>query len=76
MCCLGVLAEVCGVPRQLLMEHYKYSFPNMPVEMAGSGAPPPGFAGLTAKDMLHLVRLNDRFGKTFPQIADWIEENL
>ena len=74
MCCMGVLAEVCGVPSKLVDVCYLYDFGGMLDDVASF--PPDGFKGLTVKDIGILMQLNDRDEWTFPQIADWIEENL
>jgi len=69
-CCLGVLAEVCGVPRSTLFEGYLFN------GTRSNRIPPEGFAGLTIAQLDKLAQLNDVDKKPFPQIADWIEENL
>lgn len=81
-CCLGVLCELAvqeGViahPRTGDVDddgvwHYGLE------PYTGTGSPPPAvrkWSGLTR--YAQLVTLNDQDGKTFPEIADWIEANL
>ena len=80
-CCLGVLCEVAiesgvGVTKQEDLGTYYYgsrsSFPPKAV-YDWSGLP-----GLTTADGpdVRLSIMNDGDGKTFLEIADWIEENL
>ena len=74
MCCMGVLAEICRVPSERVKpdKYYLYDFEGLGM----SAYPPAGFKGLTKKQIGILMQLNDRDQWTFPQIADWIEENL
>lgn len=72
-CCLGVLAEECGEP-----ELWKYS--NYDKEWVYSGSvsdlrKSKSEFNLSAKDRNKLMDMNDS-GKSFEEIADWIEENL
>lgn len=86
-CCLGVLSVVCGIPDDKIMEvttlerleeHFsdiadtdfslteKFGIPKELLESTLM------YDGLSDK----LIDLNDNQGKTFPEIADWIEENV
>jgi len=84
-CCLGVLCEVAiesGVvvekeKDQVGADHYYYyggrsSYPPQAVYVWS------GLGGLTTANGpdMKLSTLNDHDGKTFLEIADWIEENL
>lgn len=84
-CCLGVLCEVAiesGVvvekgKDQVGADHYYYydgrsSYPPLAVYV-WSGLD--GHTAANGPDM-SLSVMNDHEGKTFPEIADWIEENL
>lgn len=75
-CCLGVLTEVSGVPG-----HWEdTSNGTYWVDPEGNyySAYPPDIDGDTLGSLQasRLVKLNDSERLTFPQIADWIEENL
>ncbi len=70
-CCLGVLADIQGVD-------WKHSYPSasrsselLCDEYAG---------GLSARSQTNLATMNDgddgEVGMSFPEIADWIEENI
>ena len=71
-CCLGVLCDLMGVRWQdrggscLMADGYTMSLPNY-ARMK---------SGVNDKDEGVLQRLNDRERKTFPEIANYIEENL
>lgn len=90
-CCLGVLAELVGVPS--VAEHqedeeyavvYHYNFEEAP-EVILEDFPdlptditsqfPPGFAGLTPEETKKLANLNDE-NNSFTAIADYIETNV
>lgn len=68
-CCLGVLAEIDGK-----LIHY----PEGPAEFrstAGSCLVPANYHGLK-EHLATLMHMNDEEGKSFNEIADWIEKNL
>lgn len=62
-CCLGVLGEVCGIPRE---------------ELDGMGLTPIEALKLfDYKHMSEVVAMNDsQDQKSFREIADWIEANV
>lgn len=64
-CCLGVLMEIACPDSKYLWE---YSATIADTER--------GRVGLKLDDHEHCIKMNDIEHKTFPQIADWIEENL
>lgn len=66
-CCLGVLCEVVGVPRQ----GAGYSFKGFGYENIGLPK-----SILDHATQSKLVKLNDQEMKSFAEIADWIEENI
>ena len=71
-CCLGVLADAClNADWQKAIDGYDvdcftHSPPDSVLDQAGLS---PVHAGI-------LMAMNDIQGKTFDEIADWIEENL
>lgn len=75
-CCLGVLAEIKDIPFQFHQDEYTnstvYDFGDEQMD----SAVPAGFCGLTDSAIDTLIHMNDTYNKTFPQIADFIEENL
>lgn len=74
-CCLGVLCEVLGLSR--IGKGYK--IPSESGTEYCALSLPPEFAarlGIPGHERRHLVEMNDRMGRTFPEIADWIEHNL
>lgn len=86
-CALGVLLHVMGVqPTEKLLlgtESHKgalrrkYGFRFGPQRYAA--AIPPEYqnqAGIGCGDAETLICMNDSDNKTFPQIADWVQENL
>jgi hypothetical protein len=72
-CCLGVAADLAGVPKELDMNRYLYSF--SPTWREAACAPPNDWLKLTCEQIDSLMHMNDR-GHTFPELADWIEANL
>ena len=69
-CCLGVLGDCLNADWQKSFDCYTINcFTHKPpVEMQDR-------AGLFNSDVEHLIDMNDG-GKTFDEIADWIEKNL
>lgn len=70
-CCLGVLCEVANLKRE---EETYYHGNDEEMETL-----PESFreeAGISSPAMNTLTELNDFAGKTFPELAKWIEENL
>ena len=86
-CCLGVAADLAGVPKKLGVNasklltrdstkrqlYYLYVF--SPTWRNANSAPPNGWLGLTAEQLDNLIAMNDS-GRTFPEIAAWIEANI
>ncbi len=71
MCCLGVLCDIVVDDHWVLAGEVYYLGDR-------SAFPSPGqlaLAGLRNGEASHLASMNDE-GKTFLEIADWIEENL
>jgi len=68
-CCLGVLGHVCGVSLEVLLGlgvlHSSMNVPKLLMGDCGSNI-------IVEK----LTRMNDIQGKSFTEIADWIEQNL
>lgn len=73
-CCLGVLAEVMGVP-PAKKGSQRFDFAQRGQHNVGS-YPPVNFQGIDWENRHFLVDMNDDEKKTFPEIADWIEANL
>lgn len=82
-CCLGVLAEINGVESRFYDEendcwvthddnHLIYDFEGD----ERSTEVPVGYCGLKSSVIDTLIVMNDTENKTFPEIADFIEENL
>lgn len=77
-CCLGVAGVLCGVATNQMA--YKSQFGTYMPHEDDLIAPPLGMPGLLSHDDLydtahHLARMNDN-GKSFSEIADYIEANL
>jgi len=72
MCCLGVLAEIEGVPRTRVNDTYVYDFDDCKCAVAV----PASFHNLGMVEKLRLINMNDHQKKTFSEIADYIEEKL
>jgi hypothetical protein len=70
-CCLGVAANLKGVPKELDDEVYAFHFEGSTTR----GMPSPDWEGLTAAQQDILAGMND-IGRSFSEIADWIEANL
>lgn len=66
-CCLGVLAKVTGLltEKQLF---YNEGYDQLHVVL---GVPPYGVSNRTT-----CIHMNDTEGKSFAEIADWVEKNL
>jgi len=70
-CCIGVGGKVCGLSDNdmnncgLILSRIIPTTHSIPTEIRGS-------THLTE----HIVCLNDSEGKTFTEIADWIEQNV
>lgn len=69
-CCLGVLCEVAGSRRLPSVDGYMVNYVVCTEELADYAF------GLTLKIQKYLMSMNDNQGKSFNEIADWIEENL
>jgi hypothetical protein len=72
-CCLGVLANICKIPKELVdggFVNFKFD-----TGFQSTVLVPEGFHGLRFGDINNLTYKNDT-GITFPQIADWIEGNI
>jgi len=72
-CCLGVLCQIAGVPARKLGERGTHSFDG------GSSVLTQRLRGvfeLTDTNIDNLIDMNDSYGKSFEEIADYIEENL
>jgi hypothetical protein len=74
-CCLGVLCDVMGAEwdkgeddLNATLNGEKQDYYLAPEALA--------VVGMTDKEQEVLYGMNDNEGKTFPQIADYIEENL
>jgi hypothetical protein len=85
-CCLGVLADVQGCVWKDAPHSYLALAPIMPRgrktwNCAGNGSgdgeylKPERAGGLALTAQVYLAKMNDE-GKSFKQIADWIEANL
>ncbi len=72
-CCLGVLCEVMGLPRDWEDGSYYYYSTQYHWERSDTSVPEPV---LPMEEQNRLIRLNDEEGCTFSEIADWIEANL
>ncbi len=70
-CCLGVLAEVCGNP-----DGWKNSNTSIQRYNGRLGGLVPEEFGLGHYTQGQLQRMNDKQGKNFKQIADWVEKNI
>jgi fatty acid/phospholipid biosynthesis enzyme len=66
-CCLGVCANVLGVSRQEMLDEV----------WTGVGSAPKELRDALPYDIRNtLSKMNDSMGKSFTEIADWIERNL
>jgi hypothetical protein len=74
-CCLGVLCEVAGVPREDI-DTRGISTYDFGEEGSFEGEPPADFLGLSAWQINQLTCKNDIDGLNFTAIADWIEANI
>lgn len=69
LCCIGVLGKMLGATEDELHRHrHSIFFDGMSVKYCD----PRNFGSATRK---HLAAMNDS-GKSFAEIADWIEQNL
>ncbi len=70
-CCLGVLGKVCGLSDEAMNGKKTFLgldyFTEIPEVIRSLGRP-----SLSGK----LINMNDANGKSFNEIADWIESNL
>lgn len=77
-CCLGVLLEVCNIPKERPSgdwnTHFEYLTPcgREDSNLGSYGQQ----LGISMEQQTKLVDLNDTENKKFRQIADWIEVNL
>lgn len=67
-CCLGVLCKVSGSPN--------WDGEHMHGDYAFLQACAQKELGISAEDANRCVLLNDKEGKSFPEIADYIEQNI
>jgi len=73
-CCLGVICDV--TQKRWVRQHtYWYALVGSELEPTWYGMLPKGAFGLTDNTIRHLANMNDS-GKSFNEIADWIEANL
>lgn len=81
-CCLGVLCDVQGVYRGEPKDpgshwnDYVFRMGEDQKDYRSNSDVPDGFCNLTGDDIWYLAGLNDSHDKTFPEIADYIEDNL
>jgi hypothetical protein len=77
-CCLGVLAELEGVPREPdpFARASRFEFSVGGATVASTTAPPGGWLGLTAGQIDDLISLNDSGCWSFPQIAAWVAREI
>ena len=72
-CCLGVLCEVSGATWNRGSGTYEYKgyeeWSVLPMNLMK-------YSDISKSEEEFLVKMNDIDGKSFRQIADWIEENL
>lgn len=76
-CCLGVLCETQGISKVDNVFQFEIGEEDEPNIYIGSL--PYSLLdkfGLTKDQQNHLIKMNDDDGRTFDQIADWIDENL
>ncbi len=77
-CCLGVIANEVSCDNWTKETNYYYNFTYNGIETRSYGTLPHTlleFLGLEYFDQGQLIGMNDS-GKTFAEIADWIEGNL
>ena len=76
-CCLGVLCEVMAIPHGPVSGsgYLYYKFPDdlTSIELSPNTRQE---IGLSFSEEGKLISMNDGQGKTFPEIATYIEENL
>lgn len=79
-CCLGVLADVCGVEwQQQRPNESEYHFTSQGHDEFGLFWPTPSGVAETTREQAtveDLILMNDQAGASFAEIADWIEENV
>ena len=78
-CCLGVLCEIAvedgkaHLSKQPEVGGWNYNYNEegglLPIELHT-------WSGICLDDRQELMDMNDSRGKAFPEIADWIDENL
>ena len=69
-CCLGVLCDISGVWEEN-GQHYSSEY-----DGALSLLPPRLRNQLTQEARHALIAMNDKYGVSFPDIADWIKTNI
>ncbi len=74
MCCLGVLADI-AIDGDWVPYGGLYQLVSGNDVMTGA-LPAPAQFGISLRQQNTLIGLNDDQGKSFAEIADWIEENL
>jgi hypothetical protein len=83
-CCLGVLCDVLGLRKEQLppdlyvpqnVTEYSYFFGTEKLHTALTPQVCKS-VGLDETEQANLIRMNDQQGKTFNDIADWIERNI
>lgn len=75
-CCLGVLARIKNVPVTNETDDYKcFVFVN-DRSSGRTGTIPDDYCGISYSTAQVLAAMNDGGGKTFLEIADYIESNL
>lgn len=76
-CCLGVLCELADIQlRPIGNDHNNEYYRTWETTDSYLGPKALAAVGLTPDEQRHLAKLNDSQGKTFAQIADYIEANL
>lgn len=71
-CCLGVAGILCGLGDHDLLDHSLFYNQTNAIHLL-----PSEIVGLASRNTLvgSLTTMNDS-GKSFPEIADWIEQNV
>lgn len=87
-CCLGVLCDLTPLAKfemeydedsgEKLVWHAEFLVPNTRKSLADDLPPLPfcEAVGISANHLERLWQMNDNEGKSFPEIADYIEKNL
>ena len=74
-CCLGVLCEINKLEEKIRNDRIYFNYK----DNFSCGFLPLNFreeAGITDEEEQQLIKMNDDAGKSFKEIADWIEVNL